>query len=315
MNARVAIPFILALAAACALHVPAADAPGAAFTSDLAQFRKVAPELLRWTEQDPIRPGVTQPVAVAVASDGTIYAAGGRELAALDPDGKPRARRALDRDARCLAVAPDGDVIVGFADRWIACGNDLKTKVEGPELGGDAILTSVAATSNEVYAADAGALSLWRFERAGRLLGRLGDRDPARGIAGFVVPSPHFDVWAGGGEVWAANTGLQRLESYAPDGTPGRRWGEAGFAIDRFCGCCNPADFTRLPDGSFVTSEKGLPRVKVYSADGRLQSVVAPPDAFDEGVAGLDLAVDRAGRILVLDPKRGLIRTFAPRKP
>lgn len=301
------------LGLAAAAH--ATDPVGAAFTADLSAFRKVDPALVRWTEQTPIRPDLAGPAGLAVAADGAICVAGERELVILEPDGKVRARRPLDAPARCVAIAPDGDMIVGLADRWFSCGADLKTKAEGPELGGESILTSIAATSNEVYAADAGAKVLWRFDRTGRLLSRIGDRDPARGVEGFVLPSAHFDVWTGGDEIWVANTGQQRLECYGADGKPGRRWGEAGFDIARFCGCCNPADFTRLPDGSFVTAEKGLLRVKVYSPDGKFANVVAPPDAFDEDTPSLDLASDARGRILVLDPQRKLIRIFVPKPP
>jgi len=39
----------------------------------------------------------------------------------------------------------------------------------------------------------------------------------------------------------------------------------------------------RLGDGSIVTSEKGLSRVKVYSRRGAFIGVVAPPTAFTAG--------------------------------
>ena len=80
--------------------------------------------------------------------------------------------------------------------------------------------------------------------------------------------------------------------------------------IEGFCGCCNPSHFAILEDGSFVTSEKGIPRVKIYDRLGRLASVVAGSDRFDEGTVGLDLALDSAQRILVLDPARRAVRIF-----
>jgi hypothetical protein len=69
-----------------------------------------------------------------------------------------------------------------------------------------------------------------------------------------------------------------------------------------------------MPDGSFATSEKGVPRVKNYNLDGSLRCVVAAPDQFDEGTTGLDIAVDRQGRIYVLDPLRGKVRIFEEKK-
>lgn len=80
--------------------------------------------------------------------------------------------------------------------------------------------------------------------------------------------------------------------------------------IEGFCGCCNPSHFAIREDGSFVTSEKGIPRIKVYDRLGRLASVVAGPDSFDEGTVGLDLALDSAQRVLVLDPARRAVRIF-----
>ncbi|MBU4493955.1 MAG: hypothetical protein KJ874_01485, partial [Acidobacteria bacterium] len=91
-------------------------------------------------------------------------------------------------------------------------------------------------------------------------------------------------------------------------------WGEASMDIEGFCGCCNPSHFAVLPDGSFVTSEKGIPRVKIYDRLGRLASVVAGPDRFDEGTKGLDTAADADGRIYILDPSRKRVRIFSEKK-
>jgi hypothetical protein len=66
-----------------------------------------------------------------------------------------------------------------------------------------------------------------------------------------------------------------------------------------------------MSDGKFVTSEKGIERVKLYGPDGAFECVVAPPSAFDAGTIGLDLAVDRGGRVFVLDPARKQVRVFA----
>jgi hypothetical protein len=84
--------------------------------------------------------------------------------------------------------------------------------------------------------------------------------------------------------------------------------------IQGFSGCCNPSHFVILEDGSFVTSEKGLPRVKVYNRIGYLVSVVAPTEKFIEGTVGLDLAVDSAQKIYVLDPMQKLVRVFVKKK-
>jgi hypothetical protein len=99
------------------------------------------------------------------------------------------------------------------------------------------------------------------------------------------------------------------------------------MGIAGFCGCCNPIAFTLLPDGKYVTCEKGLPRVKVYSAHGEFQGVVAGVETFPEnsrvavgetpgdGVrASLDAVADPQGRIYVLDTVTRLIRVMVEKE-
>jgi len=84
--------------------------------------------------------------------------------------------------------------------------------------------------------------------------------------------------------------------------------------LEGFAGCCNPSHFALLPGGGFVTSEKGLPRVKEYSPDGTLRTVVAGSEGFAPGSVGLDLATDPGGRVYVLDPVARAVRVFVPGK-
>jgi hypothetical protein len=65
------------------------------------------------------------------------------------------------------------------------------------------------------------------------------------------------------------------------------------------------------PDGSFVTSEKHLVRVKRYDAAGRFTGIISGQDEWGKDVVGLDLAVDSTGRILVLDPSSDSIRMYS----
>ena len=93
--------------------------------------------------------------------------------------------------------------------------------------------------------------------------------DPERHTSEFVIPSPHFDLVAGPDETfWVVNPGKRRIESYSRPGELQSMWGQAGAALADFFGCCNPAHLALLPDGRFVTSEKGIPRIKIYSEAG-----------------------------------------------
>jgi glucose/arabinose dehydrogenase len=108
--------------------------------------------------------------------------------------------------------------------------------------------------------------------------------------------------------------------SYAGD--LGDVWGSAGSQLADFFGCCNPAHLAMLPDGRFVTSEKGIPRVKIYSSQGKFESVVAGPEQLtvhslqvvdpreDADKRVFDIAADSQGRVLVLDPQNRSVRVY-----
>ena len=82
------------------------------------------------------------------------------------------------------------------------------------------------------------------------------------------------------------------------------------MGVEGFCGCCNPSNIAFMPDGAFVTSEKSIERIKIYTPQGQYKHLVATPESFDEGTRGLDLAVDSQERILVLDPVKKQVRFF-----
>jgi hypothetical protein len=183
------------------------------------------------------------------------------------------------------------------------------------------VLTAVAVAEKDVFVADAGNRVVLRYDLAGKLLGRIGKKDPDKHILGFIVPSPYLDLGVGAdGLLWVVNPGRHRLEAYTADGDIQNYWGEESLGVKGFCGCCNPIHFARLPDGRFVTSEKGLPRVKVYSAKGDFEGVVAGPELFPKqienphtaGPSGvcMDLAVDSAGRVLLADAFSREVRVF-----
>ena len=143
------------------------------------------------------------------------------------------------------------------------------------------------------------------------LCAEMKEKDETRDIPGFIIPSPFFDVGIDpDGFLWAANTGRHSLENYTLDGDFRSSWGEFTIDIEGFCGCCNPTHFVLLDDGRFITSEKGIPRIKEYNRLGNLESVVAGPDQFIEGTVGLDLARDSGGKIYVLDPMKKEVRIF-----
>lgn len=257
--------------------------------------RAMDPKLVRYRESGRIEPGYHWVRDVA-ALDGDVWTAGDMSVACFGRDGRKKESFDLKADAQAVAVSPGGTVYAATSDQVVPLEGKPWTS-----LGPRARIVSLAATEREVYAADAGNRVLIRFDRRGNELGR---------IEGFVVPSPYFGLAISGDRVLVSNPGRHRVERYQ-DGKADGTFGLPGQEIESFCGCCNPTNLAVLASGDIVTSEKGIPRVKVLSPDGTLKAVVAPPESFHAQSAGLALAVD-GERIYVLDPWEGAIRAYDP---
>jgi hypothetical protein len=284
------------------------------FSLDLERYRRVDPGLVHYEPAGRFRCPRPEPRRLTIGLDDRLYVASGQQVVVLDKDGGLVNELGCTASARSVAVTEDG-VYVACQDHVEVFDRKGQRQATWEPVTGRPFLTGLAVGANTLFAADSGNRLIWRFDRSGRVQGRLGERNRDRNVPGLVVPSPYLDVeLAPDGLLRVNNPGRHRVEAYTPDGDLESHWGRASAAIDGFCGCCNPVGLALFPDGRCVTFEKGLPRVKVYDAAGTLESVVAGPDAFDESGAGrpeatgdcampggLDGAVDRQGRVYVLD--------------
>ena len=285
----------------------------AAARYDLGKLREVDPALIQYRPAGRIDTLMTAPRAFALDGSGNLLVAGGKMIRRISLTGQSLGDISLSAQPFCVSAAPDGRVLVGLRDHVEVFDAAGKPAGVWPSLGPDAYITSIAADAQNVYIADSGQRQVIRCDASGKTLNIIGKADPSRSVPGLLLPSPHLDVAiAADGSIWLNNTGRHRMENYAPDGSLERFWGLQGNSIQAFPGCCNPTDFVLLPDGGFITAEKGLARVKKYLPDGRFQGVVAAPSAFGESVLGMDVAVDAAGRVLALERGGSIIQIFAP---
>ncbi|MBI5684301.1 MAG: hypothetical protein HZC54_04415 [Verrucomicrobia bacterium] len=298
---------------------------GKEFTYDVSKFYKTDPALIHYAESSKIATGFKELHAVATGPEDRVYAAGDQAVRVFSKTGERVSEFGLSEKPRCLAVATAGNIFVGMKNRVEVFDASGARQARWAVTGGDAVLTAVAVVEKDVFVADAGNRVVLRYDLAGKLLGRIGKKDPERHILGFIVPSPYLDLNVGAdGLLWVVNPGRHRLEAYTFDGEIRNYWGEESLGLKGFCGCCNPIHFARLPDGRFVTSEKGLPRVKVYSAQGDFEGVVAGPELFPNQIENpnanatggvcMDLAVDSAGRVLLADAFLREVRVFTRKK-
>ena len=281
------------------------------FEYNIKEYKQTDQNLLHYSELESIKINLDNLYGISISRDNKLYVSGESAILVLTLDGDIQSSIKTEAPARCLATDAKGDLYLGMGDHievYDAKGSKT-TRLES--LGKNAIITSVAVSEENVFIADAGNHLVWKFTRSGEKQAEIGRKNTAKDIPGFIIPSPYFDAAIDAdGFLWVVNPGRHSLENYMDDGNLRSSWGEYSWAVDGFCGCCNPSHIAILDDGSFVTSEKGIVRVKVYNRLGNLVSVVAGPDQFAEGTVGLDLAVDSSQRIYVLDPFRKVVRVF-----
>lgn len=299
---------------ALVLCVPFAGCEEDVFPYRTEKLYAVDPALISHRETASWQVGVPAPAFLALAPDGRLVVAGGRQGVVCATNGAVCARFSWQApEATAVAVAPDGRWFVGAGDRVVSGGGASAAPMTvWDSLGEHARITGLAADSNQVWVCDAAQRVVWRFDREGRLLGQLPPPGAPHAQA-FVVPSPTFPVATlGDGIFWVANPGRHEMRRYAADGQLLTTWSQPGMLTPGFSGCCNPAYVALLPGGELVTSEKKIARVKIYGPDGTFRSVIVPPSVLP-GEDGRPVAADRAGRVYVLDGAR--VRVFERKTP
>jgi len=281
------------------------------YVYDISNFRKTDSASLCYNETAQIKPDAAELRGIATGSDDRIFVTGDNKVFCFDKEGKPVFDFQTENPAKCIAVSPSGELFLGIENHieiWNESGILIK-KWEAFNVS--SFITSIAVSEKYVFVADAGNKKVFRCDHSGNLNLTIGEKNPEKGIPGIIIPSPYFDLLLGrDGELWVVNPGRHAFEAYNENGDLISTWSKTSMQTDGFSGCCNPSHIALLSDGSFVTSEKGIERVKIHLPSGEFKCMVAGSEAFIEGTTGLDLATDSRDRILVLDPGKGVVRIF-----
>ncbi len=286
------------------------------YAYDLKSFKTGDTTLIMYAEAQHFNTGLKVAHGIAIDRADRIYVCGENSVEVFDSSGNRVTRFPISGTAHCIAVDEKFRIYLGMQDHVEIYQIDGRQIKKWKSFGSQSTITSIAVANNAVFIADAGRKVVYHCDYEGNILKKIGEKDPARTIPGFVIPSPYFDLNIGiNGELWVVNPGRHRFEKYNSDGDLTSSWGVASMMMEGFCGCCNPSNFVILSDGSFVTAEKGIERVKVYDPNGNFRWVVAGSDAFIEGTQGIDLARDSKDRIILLDPEKNQIRIFTLIKP
>ena len=275
------------------------------------EFRKVdsAKVLYNETLSFPVDAEILSGITV---SDSLIIVAAGNQILKYNFSGKEVFRKQIVDTATCLTVDKNQQIWLAMR-HYIAMYDPQGTLIKKWNSFGDrSVITSLAVSGETVYVADAGDRIVYQCDTNGRILRKIGEKNEQLGVPGYVIPSPYFDLDLDDtGFLWVVNPGRHSFENYNPDGSMRTSWGKTSFKIEGFSGCCNPAHIVIMDDNSFITSEKGIPRIKLYDQHGEFKGVVASPDMFDTGsYLAPDIAIDANQRVIALDFERKQVRIF-----
>lgn len=283
--------------------------PGEAVDSSVIQPRSVPAGLIRFQELAPVAIEGSRLRGLAVGPDGRIYVLSHFRVLVYEKSGEPVRHYELDQAPHCAAFGPDGTFYLGLGSRLGVLDLATGELAEWRHLGEGAMVCSIAVGGASLMAGDSGNRAVWVFGPDGKELARIDNLKAEEGAG--EAPSVHFDVAAhADGTFWATDAGRHAVIHFSAAGKVLGRWGRQGQEIEAFGGCCNPAHLAVFPDGRVLAVEKKPDLVKVCHPDGRLDAVVAPPDAFILRTFLADATVDGEGRVLVLDPKRSQVRIF-----
>lgn len=278
---------------------------------DVDEFRKVDSTAILFHETDTFPVNADEPKGIAVSGKQIIVVTE-KLLLKYDYSGKELLRKEIPDTASCVTVDASNEIWVGTSHSVALFDQGGTLLKRWNSFGDRSVITSVAVSGEMVYVADAGNRIVYQCNTNGQVLSKIGEKNEQKGVPGYVIPSPYFDLALDDNNfLWVVNPGRHSFENYNPDGSMRTSWGLASFKIEGFSGCCNPAHMAIMADNSFITSEKGMPRIKLYGQHGEFLGVVASPEMFDkDSYLAPDIAIDSEQRVVALDFERKQVRIF-----
>ncbi len=274
------------------------------------EYKAVDQSMIKFREVRRIGLSIPDPKAIDIKNN--LIAIGFKDhLQVIDTSGLEIINRSVRGPVTAVSFSPEGYIYLGCQNSIEIINMEGESIARWQNFGEKTLITAIAFKDSMAIVADAGNRIVFRLDQQGQLLDSFDGTGRLDGNYGFILPSPYFDLEVDpDDELWVVNSGLLKVENYTDDGSVRAFWGKPSFEIEGFTGCCNPAHIAIMKDGSFVTSEKGLSRIKVYKASGELDCVVAAPADFEDENEPADIAVDEYGKIYALDITKEKIRIF-----
>lgn len=265
-----------------------------------------------YNEINEISVNLNYPSGIAIGIDDKIYVTGDSSLLVIDKSSNLILRKKINKPTRCLAISKDNKIYLAVTNHIEVFSNDCRNLAIWKPQNDSSVITSIALKDNIAYVADGQLNFVYKYNLYGKLLKTIGSSDTTDETSRFIIPSYYFDIALDPeGFLWVVNPGRHILVSFNDKEEIRSYWGNASASLEGFCGCCNPTHIAILDDGSFITSEKGIVRVKKYNPSGEFNCAIAGSEKFVKNSKGLDIAVDSKQNIYVLEPEAQLIHVFS----
>jgi len=284
---------------------------------NLDKLKAIDTSLIKYKEIRHFKPSMAKITGIALDEHSNAYIAGTSGVQVYDKDGKKTSSFTIDSTAICIAIGTGKEVYLGIGNHVEKYSHDGKLLKKWDTYKTKGYITSIAVRGNDVFVADAGNRLVLHYDENGKLLNTIGKKD--KDFIGLIIPSLYLDVAIDSfDDLWVVNPGKHELENFSDKSELRSSWGVPSMQLEGFAGCCNPIHFCILPNGYFVTYEKGLDRIKLYDQAGKFDCVVASPESitgksvYHCSFATMvnDLAVDQQGNIYALDATSNEVKVF-----
>jgi len=283
--------------------------PSSLYLYDISGVKEVAEEQIIYRETRNFRLKMEEPKGISFF-DHRLFVVGDHNLQIIGMQGNLVLDAPLTKMPISVTANPDY-IFVTTQNSVLQLDHSGNIVHEWNDFYPNSLLSSVSVFEDKVFVADAGRRSVSRFDLTGKKELEFEGKATDDALHGFIVPSGNFDLAVNEfGDLWVVNPGKHALENYTFDGNLRGYWTANFSDVKGFSGCCNPSHIAFLPGGNFITSEKGIIRIKEYKPSGEFVGVVAAPSKFIEEGKVPDITADNDGRIYACDPDKKAIRVF-----
>ncbi len=318
MNKKIQITLIVAIAIVAgivlfdSLSTRIDKRPDNPYEYNIDEFKVVDENLISYREARQIAIETGQPKALTWFQ-GNLYLLTESHLQILTPEGKEILKKTIDQNPQAIVIHNDATILIAYERHLTAYNPDGKEILRSESLSDESLFSSLAISESMIYVANAGKKEVVVFDENLGYVRSFKGESGVSALHGFILPSLHFHMAVNSNdEIWVVNPGMHRIQNYAASGRLRGDWGKPGFTLEGFSGCCNPTYFAFMSDGRFITTEKGMVRVKIYKESGELESVVAAPDKFPNSETAPAIAVDDNDNVWLLDFDMKMLRFFKP---